>query len=405
MGEIGDVVKKRLAVLGMKQKELATKANISPAYLSQVLNGQRKLAAETANQLSHILGISLTDEPVDVTYNRLYADYLAEQKSVEQLIAETNALRKAVTDTESDTYGRVLLLLCKLYHDCKDRSNCVSVGVEAHGLFRELGDKLSWAEALYYVASVENFDGRYEYSLPRFEFVEQTLTRIGYIGHLLSRTYCGIAVAHSAMGNFDKMCEYVKKCEDTIEGVPASEQASYRARRSYVLAYSLLENGSYNDAIGMFKRSQYEYEYVNDVINALAMAHNIAEVHYRTGNVDEAYSMLLKIYDRKKQCKTSNARLAYTANMIAQISYERQNFSEASKYCQEVIGLTGVQNTEYAQAYRVIARIEGMKNGIQAFNHYMCLAMQKLRHGDGEEKMLNQIVKEYALKNDLPIGS
>lgn len=59
MATIGDRVKARRIELGLTQEKLASKANITKGFLSDVENGRRNVGADTLLDLASALGLSL----------------------------------------------------------------------------------------------------------------------------------------------------------------------------------------------------------------------------------------------------------------------------------------------------------------------------------------------------------
>lgn len=59
MATVGERVKARRIELGLTQEKLATKANITKGFLSDVENGRRNVGADTLLDLATALGVSL----------------------------------------------------------------------------------------------------------------------------------------------------------------------------------------------------------------------------------------------------------------------------------------------------------------------------------------------------------
>ena len=237
----------------------------------------------------------------------------------------------AKREGDLELQSRASKYLCEYYMNLRDKPNALRYGNNAIAASNKLGklsitllDYNQLGRAYNYFEDYENAIKAYKKGVSYYDNSEIKS---------VSTLYSNLAIAYNRIGDIENEVKYLKLAIKFAEKYGEVEQVSFA---NYVLGYSLMENGRYDDAEKYFIVAMKDSTKFK-VPTYLYMNHHALGINYsRWGKYNKALYHNTRALDHYK--KTGNKLYeGDVLNNMATLFYRQKEFQKAAEFSQKAI--------------------------------------------------------------------
>lgn len=393
--ETGALIRDKRKKLRLTLKELAHIAGIAVSYLSDIERG-KKQSTSVIERLNHILDAMGSDDPIEVRFAKLQADYEAGTRDDAGIIDDTVALHASISDKSTRLGADINAMLGWLFFRTRRFEESYHHALTAYRSYLSLGDAIGSAKILTCIATIDYQSTLYSRAIEIFKQAIQTFEENDYRSYHYAKACSNLAMIGSAIDDLDIVTTYLAKYNDCMPNLRSGEIDEFAAKTEYLLGYTRMKAKSYGDAIDSFRQACYMYRSMNQHHSAISMQHNIAEVYMLMGDIKNSRELLLDVLAEKRKMGRAASSIAITLAYLSDVEMRSGNEEGALAYCKAILEMDGVAASERAKAYRNIARMKRMAGDMGEFTRCMTYAMGLLKEERVYRDLWCEIVTEYA---------
>lgn len=402
----GEDVYKRRKELNISGVKFANLVGVSRQHITKFESGKASVSPDVLAKMCEVLSIrpkkSATEVPLCVRVSELKAAIEAgSMPLVEQIALAEGILDDAREQGDEIAFGESMLALTQLYRLDKRFSDATAVGVRCVDMFVRSSDTVSWSLASFELANTHFDRGNYALALESFRIIEQRLNEERHVGPILPRLYTAIALSSAAIEDSSTMREYAEKCEEWLELVPPSKRNQHVATSQYLHGRSSMLDGKFMDAMKAFETAIRYYTIENDNVAVLRLRNNLAEANWLAGDLHAAETIAVDVLMLKRKFEYTFASIAETLLLLADISHSKRDYAKVCDFCESILNSEEIEETRYARAKRLLAKVSYVEGDIDTFNVRMTEAISALTH-KAHLPLQVEIIREYMLANHLP---
>lgn len=394
----GAEIRKRRKALKMTQQELADSVGLARSYIAMIESEKAKnVSAHHMKHIGRVLGFTSQDEqPISILVNKIRADYLSNDRQVDDCLAAAESILINANDRDLDSVGELHLLKAEMYSKQKNYPEAVRNACLAEQIFRQTGNIFNACLASFELANIDLVKSNISQAFERFLLIDQKVAINKIIDSaFLPRLYLSIAICAVEVNDFDIMRTYLAKSEKLIAKAPEQKRDLLLATKYFLLGVSLNEAMSFLDAAEAFEKAYQHYESANDQMRAIRMRTNVARTYLQSGDTRKAYEVATEAYTLKKTLDGWPASLAESELLIAEIAFAEKDYAKALSFCRLVLENSALDDSRRARTHRLIAQVSLQRGDRSEFERQMHAAVSLLRGNYSLMPLLNEILFEY----------
>lgn len=262
------------------------------------------------------------------------------------LIEEVNGLLEAQIDPN------LYLVNAVFYRKSLQFTKAIEYATKGKKMFEKNNELVKMFECLYEIITCDFDQGRYKNVLEQYLNLESKMISLEIKSFVLTRTQIQITLCSLMLGRYRIAHEYLNKTKQNLDLVPEYYHNRFKAALSYINAKLFYDSGELQQALTFYEDAYNHYFTSGDKRNAERMLTNIAELHLKLGNLNQAEEIALEMFNVRIDSPT---RRSYISNLLGAIYFQKGEYEKVINYCSFVSKMDNIDPTVRSIAHKLIA--------------------------------------------------